>query len=81
MPKVPKTIKDARRAIFSEYGYVALESVITGRVGHSTAIQTLSVLRDLLLDRTDDPRLEMKVKKYFSEHKMLKNTDFSYFNE
>lgn len=78
-PKPSKTHSLARRAMFTEYGYIALESVITRRLSHRRAISSLLCLRDLIT-QPEGPSKQSKVKQYFAEHKMLKGTDLSYLN-
>ncbi len=77
MPKPSRTHQAAIRQMFTEYGYVALNSVITSQIRHRTAIQTLSCLRELALHK-NDAKLEFKVKQYFAKRKMMKGTDFTY---
>lgn len=74
-PKYPsKTHEDAAREVFTELGYQALFSVLTGLKSHPRAISELLMLRLLM---TSNPK-RSSVERQFSRLGLKKGTDFTY---
>lgn len=64
---------------FTNTGTYALAAVITGRLALDTATETLLQLRNMWLDEGGDLAPLNNIKQYLKRHKMLKNTDFSWY--
>ncbi len=61
---IAKRLTNAHRETFTDWGCIALESVIKGRVGHLEAVYALEMLRDLILDRGGDLMTSSRMRSY-----------------
>ncbi len=79
---IAKRLTNAHRETFTDWGCIALESVIKGRVGHLEAVYALEMLRDLILDRGGDL---MSYKRLFDYAKSVGSAmpeiDLSYYKD
>ncbi len=59
---ISKRLTNAHRETFTDWGCIALESVIKGRITHPDADYALMTLRDLVLDRGGDLMTSERIK-------------------
>jgi hypothetical protein len=77
-----KRLTDAHRETFTDWGCIALESVIKGRITHPEADQALMMLRDCVLDRGGDLMSNGRMKAYVSRLGEPKDSiDLTYYRD
>ena len=86
MPKqvvdVSKRVTNAHHETFTDWGCIALDSVIKGRITHLQASDALMMLRDCILDRGGDLMSNSRMQSYVSRLNEPKDSiDLTYYKD
>lgn len=81
-PDLSKRVTNAIRDTFTDWGCIALESVIKGRISHSEADSALMMLRDCVLDKGGDLMSKNRMVQYLKNRSIPNESiDLTYYRD
>lgn len=80
--ELEKRLSQPIRDTFTDFGCIALESVIKGRITHSEADQALMMLKDCILDKGGDLMSPDRLRMYMKRIKApSESIDLTYYTD